>query len=148
WGIASEPEEADWGIFDQTYGETVAKVTGMIHDAGLHRMVDARGLNVLDVMWEDTGRFHGSSVGPNITDLTLQVRYREPGAEGDSTALMPVIRFPNFTDRTGDIPAKRFFVRVGNERGGALRTVALTEVLRDIKKFASHPESIGGSGNL
>jgi hypothetical protein len=147
-GIDPERGETDWGILDQGYGETVAKVTGMMNDARLSGQVVARGLNLLDVMWEDTGRFHGSSVGPNITDLTLQVRYREPGAEGDSTALMPVIRFPNFTDRTGDIPAKRFFVRVGNERGGSLRTVALTDMLRDIKKFASHPESIGGSGNL
>jgi hypothetical protein len=29
---------------------------------------------------------------------------------------MPVIRFPNFSDRTGDVSADKFFVRVGNER--------------------------------
>jgi hypothetical protein len=64
-------------------------------------------------------------------------------------ALMPVIRFPNFSDRTGDVPADRFFVRVGNERGdGSLRSVPLTDVLRDLKAFASVPESIKGSGNL
>ena len=62
---------------------------------------------------------------------------------------MPVIRFPNFTDRTGDIPANRFFVRIGNEKKGkALESVPLADVLKDIRAFASVPDSIKGSGNL
>ena len=63
---------------------------------------------------------------------------------------MPVIRFPNFTDRTGDIPADRFFVRVGNEHAGQRRSrsVPLTDVLKNLKAFASLPSSIRGSGNL
>jgi len=76
----------------------------------------------MNVMWEDTGRAHGSSIGPNITDLTLQVRYQRGGAE--DAALMPVIRFPNFADRTGDVPASKLFVRVGNHRNAKdLKTV-------------------------
>ena len=64
------------------------------------------------------------------------------------TSLMPVIRPPNFVDRTGDVPADRFFIRVGNERDGSLKTVPLTDVLRNIKSFASRPESIVGDGNM
>ncbi|MEM9696337.1 MAG: hypothetical protein AAGA56_27580 [Myxococcota bacterium] len=138
----------DWGLLGPSLSATVDKVVQMTDDPWVRRAVKRRGLDLVKVMWEDTGRFHGSAVGPNITDLTLQVRYRRPGAARDSTALMPVIRFPNFTDKTGDVPADRFFVRVGNERGAPLRTVALTDVLRDIRKFASHPESILGSANL
>jgi hypothetical protein len=87
-------------------------------------------------------------VGPNITDLTLQVAYPMPGG-GERTALLPVIRFPNFTDRTGDVPAHKFLVRMGNHRDpNRLATVPLTEVLRDLRSYASVPGSLRGSGNL
>ena len=61
-----------------------------------------RGLDVVNVMWEDTGRAEGSALGPNISDFTLQVRQRQENGQWLS-GLMPVIRFPNFTDRTGDV---------------------------------------------
>jgi hypothetical protein len=64
---------------------------------------------------------------------------------------MPVIRFPNFSDRTGDVPADRFFVRVGNEQRGSgapLKSVPLTDILKNLKSFASRPDSILGDGNL
>lgn len=142
-------EEPDWGILDPGYSAVVDKVANMTNDEQLQHAVNRRGLSLVNVMWEDTGRFQGSSVGPNITDLTLQVRYRQPGNENETTALMPVIRFPNFTDRTGDIPANKFFLRVGNQRDkDHLTTVPLTDVLRNIKRFASQPWSIEGDGNL
>jgi hypothetical protein len=146
----AQHDVADWGVRgDPNYAPVVQKITGMLGDSALRAQVDERGLSLLDVMWEDTGRSLGSSVGPNISDLTLQVRYTEPGAERETTALMPVIRFPNFSDRTGDVPADKFFVRVGNERDGSrLRTVALTDVLRNVKKYTSRPWTIGGDGNL
>lgn len=131
------------------YQAVVDRVAGMTGDEGLYSRVQARGLDVLDIAWEDTGRAMGSAIGPNITDLTLQVRNKDPQG-GWHTALMPVIRFPNFTDRTGDIPADRFFARVGNQRDGAegLDTVPLTELLGDLRAFASKPDDIKGSGNL
>ena len=33
----------------------------------------ARGLQFVNVLWEDTGRYQGSSVGPNISDVTIEV---------------------------------------------------------------------------
>jgi hypothetical protein len=150
--VAGDP---DWGIQGRRndpppdYARVVNKVANMVGDSSVSAGASRRGLSVVNVMWEDTGRAQGSALGPNISDLTLQVRYKEPES-GFRTALMPVIRFPNFTDRTGDIPADRFFVRVGNERsgGGSLRTVPLTELLKDIRAFATVPDSIKGSGNL
>ncbi len=143
-------EDSPWGIVgDPGYHKVVHKVVGMTSDPGLRRAVDARRMSLVNVMWEDTGRSVGSALGPNITDLTLQVRYRQPGSPHETTALMPVIRFPNFSDRTGDVPADKFFVRVGNHRDKTrLRTVPLTDVLGNLRSYAARPGSIEGSGNL
>jgi hypothetical protein len=137
-----------WGIMDAPdYPEVVERVVGMVSDTAVIDGASRRGLSVVNVMWEDTGRAQGSSLGPNITDLTLQVRYRERGGH-EQSALMPVIRFPNFTDRTADVRSSKFFVRVGNHRSDKLESVPLTDVLRDIRSYASDPRSIRGSGNL
>ena len=77
------------------------EVSNMVRDPAVTAGAQRRGFNVVNVMWEDTGRAQGSALGPNISDLTLQVRYRQPGGKRYSEALMPVIRYPNFTDRTG-----------------------------------------------
>jgi hypothetical protein len=146
-------EDASWGIRGREnngpdYAHVVDKVVNMVGDSQVTSGASRRGLSVVNVMWEDTGRAEGSALGPNISDLTLQVRRRDESGQFVQ-ALMPVIRFPNFTDRTGDIPADRFFVRVGNEKQeGGLRSVPLTAVLKDLKAFASLPSSIVGSGNM
>jgi hypothetical protein len=152
--IATDPDRPsdsdEWGIIgDPSYSSVVDKVVHMVDDPAVMQGAQRRGLNVLNVMWEDTGRAQNSSIGPNITDLTLQVRYRRSRDEQEETALMPVIRFPNFTDRTGDVPASKLFIRVGNQRDKKnLKTVALTDVLRNLRGFASKPWAIGGNGNL
>lgn len=127
------------------YDRVVDQVEGMVNDEALIRAAQARGLTIMNLTWEDTGRAQGSALGPNISDLTLQVRRRDPWGRW-ADALMPVIRYPNFTDRTGDVPADRFFLRVGNERGGALRTEALSDVLRDLSRFVSAPGTMIGEG--
>ena len=145
-----DPDNAPgWGINDEkvSYPEVVRRVTSMVEDQDRSEAVTRRGLNLINLMWEDTGRFQGSSVGPNISDLTLQVRFTEDGQK--KAALLPVIRFPNFTDRTGDVKADKFFVRVGNQKkGGAIETVPLSDVLRNVKTYVSDPKSILGTGNL
>ncbi len=152
-GPTAPPVDTDgpgWGIVDpppQTYSQVVKQVVGMVNDQKAQASVKRRGLNLINLMWEDSGRSLGSSVGPNISDLTLMVRYRDQGA--NKADLLPVIRFPNFTDRTGDIPSDRFLVRVGNQKkNGALESVALTDVLKNLKSYVSDPKSIRGSGNF
>ena len=151
--LAVEPadgENGEWGIRDRNSREelaaTVQKVVAMPNDGALQSRVSRRGLAMVNVAWEDTGRSEGSSVGPNISDLSLQVRLRNE--RGFSGAVMPVIRFPNFSDRTGDVPADKFFVRVGNQKSGSLTTVPLADVLKDLRSFVSIPSNIQGSGNL
>jgi hypothetical protein len=119
----------------------------MPSDASLQSRVHALGLNVVNVMWEDTGRSYGSALGPNISDVTLQVRETTP--QGIRTHLLPVIRHPNFTDRTADVPAANMWVRVGNQRaGGELAAVPLTEVLAHMREYLSHGDSMLGDGNM
>jgi hypothetical protein len=149
-GIATD-DEPDWGIKNpsdsQEYGRVIAKVTNMVSDSDLASRVRRRQLSLVNVTYEDTGRAQGSVLGPNISDLTLQVRRRDPNGQFESS-IMPVIRPPNFADRTGDVPADRFFVRIGNEQGQNLRSVPLTDVLKNLKGFASKPDSILGDGNV
>ncbi len=154
--IAKDPgsdvdDGSDWGIRDRTdaeeFARTVDKVEHMVNDSELSQRVRRRNLSLVNVAWEDTGRAQGSSLGPNISDLTLQVRRKE--SRGFVSSIMPVIRLPNFTDKTGDVPADKFFIRVGNQRnGGSLTSVPLTDVLKNIRAFASRPDSIIGDANL
>ena len=120
--IASD--EPDWGIKRpderREYARVIEKVAKWSTMAILQSRVQRRGLAVQNVNWEDTGRAEGSALGPNISDLTLQVR-RQDESGSSCRRSMPVIRFPNFADRTGDIPSDRFFVRVGNERRAIAR---------------------------
>src|ERR1019366_19310 len=44
------------------YGATIDRVTGMVSDDGLIERASGRGLDVLDVTWEDTGREMGSAL--------------------------------------------------------------------------------------
>jgi hypothetical protein len=150
-GEEGRPDEA-WGILDRddgaAYARVVDRVANMVTDRDLSGRVHRRSLGLMNVMWEDTGRAQGSALGPNISDLTLQVRRRDADGRFVSS-LMPVIRPPNFVDRTGDVPADKFFVRVGNQTAGeALRSVPLTDVLRNIRSFVADGSSIAGSGNL
>lgn len=124
------------------FANTIDRVSNMVSDYELQERATQRGLNIVNVAWEDTGRAIGSSIGPNITDLTLQVRRKLWNGEW-SDSLMPVVRHPNFSDRTADVPADRFFLRIGNAGGGPLKTMALMDVLRDIRLVSSAPDSLG-----
>jgi hypothetical protein len=130
------------------YRAAIKKTASMTHDGNARSLAKKRGLHVLDLTWEDTGRFKGSAVGPNISDMTIQVSDALPGQAGrgaTTVSCMPVIRFPNFSDKTADISLDDVFVRVGNERGAALRSVSLREYLRDLRRFLSAPSSWPGS---
>lgn len=132
---------------DPDYRRVIERVVAMPNDGDLVSRAGRHGLDVLDVMWEDTGRAAGSALGPNISDLTLQVRETLP--EGVRTQLLPVLRFPNFTDKTGDLRAEKMWVRVGNEKkNGELEAVPLSHVLKNLKAYLHDPASLRGSGDL
>ncbi len=137
------------------YSRVIQRVVAMPGDGDLRQRTAKLGLGVMNVMWEDTGRAAGSSLGPNISDLTLQVR--EKTAYGLRTHLLPVIRHPNFSDKTADVPADSLWVRVGNQRAHAdgedvdsstLKSVPLTHLLANMGAFLSDPQSLKGSGDF
>jgi hypothetical protein len=123
-----------------SYPAVVDRVAGMVSDGEVQALASEKGLQLLDVLWEDTGRSVGSSMGPNISDVTIEVVSEDRGAR--KLALMPVLRFPNFVDRTADVRLDKVWLKVGNERdGSADRTVSLKEFLASPGRFLSGPDA-------
>ena len=112
----------------------------MVDDSRAQALLQRRRLEILNVMWEDTGRYFGSSVGPNISDVTIEVQQKDRDGH-ISTALMPVIRHPNFSDVTGDVKMDQIRIPVGNQAGQEpLATITLRELLADPTRYLSQPQ--------
>jgi hypothetical protein len=122
------------------YPGVVRKVAAMPEDPRAQGMVGRAGLQILNVLWEDTGRWQGSSLGPNISDVTIEVQM-DDGQGRKRTALMPVIRHENFTDKTGDVALDKLMIPVGNQapQSGPLAYVSLREFLADPAHFLTLP---------
>lgn len=138
-GRPQEDEE-----FDPLYWEAIQRTAGMVWDENVLRLASGYGLDVLNVTWEDTGRYYDSAVGPNISDVTIQVDHINPDTGRHELTLMPVIRFPNFTDLTADIPMDEFYLLVGNEKGTGLERISLENYLGNFRRFLSNPDSWAG----
>ncbi len=129
------------------YANVIQKTASMVSNSAAQRLADNFGLDILNVTWEDTGRYKNSSVGPNISDMTIQVQQRNPETGQYNLSLMPVIRKPNFSDETADIDLDKFFVLVGNEKGDDLERVSLKELLGDLRSYLHEPDSWKGRRN-
>ena len=129
-----------------SHRQTVERTAAMVHDAEARRLAKQVGLDILSLTWEDTGRYKNSAVGPNISDMTIQVAARQPGLRGQTVHCMPVIRYPNFSDKTADLDPKKFYLLVGNERGLPLRRVSLHEFLENPTLYLNDPGSWSGEG--
>ena len=129
-----------------SFREVVTRTRDMNHSAEARRLAQERGLDIVNVTWEDTGRFQNSAVGPNISDMTIQVYV--PGGDGQpgQAYAMPVIRFPNFSDLTGDISPERFHLLVGNERGQPLQRITLADFLKNPTLYLHDAGSWTGPG--
>ncbi|HLE14594.1 MAG TPA: hypothetical protein VI776_07590 [Anaerolineales bacterium] len=126
------------------YWETIQRTAGMVWEPAAQRLVEQYGLNLINLTWEDTGRYYNSAVGPNISDMTIQVEHLNPYSGQYELTLMPVIRYPNFSDTTADISPDDFYLLVGNERGHDLRRITLREYLEDFRAYLSEPGSWTG----
>lgn len=131
---------------DLAYLEAIRRAAEMVWDGSAQELAVTYGLNIVNVTWEDTGRYYGSSVGPNISDMTIQVQAQDPDTGEYYLTLMPVIRYPNFSDLTADITPDDFYLLVGNEHGRPLHRVSLTEYLGNIREYLSDPSSWAGLG--
>ncbi len=126
------------------YIQVIQKTKGMVSDKAVQKLAGKHGLNVLDVTWEDNARFDASAVGPNISDMTIQVQHQADGSDSYELSCMPVIRFPNFTDLSGDISPDEFFLLVGNEKGRPLEKITLRELLGNLRRYLHEPQSWEG----
>jgi hypothetical protein len=124
--------------------QVIERTKAMVRDAEARQLAAEQGLDILNVTWEDTGRYYNSAVGPNISDLTIQMQHPDPDTGLSEVHLMPVIRHPNFADLSADIPLDRFFILVGNHRGETLRRVPLAEVLDNLRDYLHTPDSWAG----
>ncbi len=121
----------------KSYDRMVQRVADMVNDERAYGITGAFNLQLLNVMWEDTGRWEGSSVGPNISDVTIEVEGYKRGKE-HHTYLMPVMRYDNFTDKTADIKIDKILIPVGNQtEGGKLELVSLREMLENPEQYLS-----------
>jgi hypothetical protein len=124
----------------RVYERMVKKVANMVDDERAYTAASAYGLSILNVLWEDTGRWEGSSVGPNISDVTIEVEGFRNGKKA-STYLMPVMRHDNFTDKTADVKMDKILIPVGNQaKNGQLALISLTELLKDPTPFLSNAD--------
>ncbi len=121
------------------YERAINLTKNMVGDANAQTLAGKHGLQVMNVTWEDTGRFKGSSVGPNISDMTIQVATRDAKTQNLSVAAMPVIRYPNFDDKTADLSPHEFTVLVGNQANRTLRRVSLANFLAKPTAFMTRP---------
>jgi len=129
---------------DSRHAEAIARTADMVRSTHATALAHKHGLAVLDLTWEDTARYKGSCVGPNISDMTIQVAQAGDGGAPTITC-MPVIRYPNFSDKTADVSIDDLLVRVGNERGAALKLIGLRQYLRELRAHLHDASSWAGT---
>ncbi|GIK37879.1 MAG: hypothetical protein BroJett011_17120 [Chloroflexota bacterium] len=144
--LAAEPPDKRETIQepDPAYLAAIQNTMAMVTNEQAQALATQYGLNIVNVTWEDTGRYNNSSVGPNISDMTIQVQQPNPASDGYNLALMPVIRYPNFEDLTGDVSPDHFYLLVGNETGQSLQRITLTEYLGNFRRYLNNPDSWAG----
>jgi hypothetical protein len=129
----------------QTYEDVIRQTENMVQDQESQQIARQHGMQILNLTWEDTARFKGSAVGPNISDMTIQVQRLVSGTDRYELTCMPVIRYPNFTDLSADIAPDNFYVLVGNEKGLPLEKITLRQLLGDLRHHLHDPCSWKGN---
>ncbi|KAH9101361.1 hypothetical protein LEN26_015703 [Aphanomyces euteiches] len=109
-------------------------VENSTRDLQAKQWAEERGLDIVNVSWEDCARFQGSCWGPCISDMTLVVKKR----------WMPVLRVPNFSDPIMSIPSSQIQVFVGNESpyDAPLTKISLENYLQNISKYTELTNSL------
>jgi hypothetical protein len=140
-----QPMPESWDAYQQ-FRQVIERTRAMMANTAAQQLAQQLKLNILDITWEDTGRYQNSAVGPNISDMTIQVQQFNPRTQRYELSLMPVIRNPNFADVTADVPLDQFYLRIGNEKGQNLQRVTLRELLGNLRQYLHQPNSWKGSG--
>ncbi len=148
WGIFLVPAYAqDKGECYYQYENVIQQTAGMVSNPAASVLARKYGLQILNLTWEDTGRYKKSSVGPNISDMTIQVQQKDPYSGSYNLTSLPVIRFPSFSDKTADISPENFYLLAGNETGAELQRVSLRKFLTNLRHYLHEPNSWEGNKN-
>ncbi len=134
------PNDAFPQLFESQYAKAIRRAAEMPRNEDAQKLAAEFGLNILDLTWEDTGRYKDSAVGPNISDMTIQVS-RDKGKGALEVTCMPVVRYPNFSDKSCDLDPRAFSLLVGNHNGSPLKRVSLHDVLASPLRYLSKPDS-------
>ncbi|MBB6480651.1 hypothetical protein [Spirochaeta isovalerica] len=138
---------ADQRTFNE-YRQAIERTADMVYDQSAIELASRYGLDIVDVTWEDTGRYYNSSVGPNISDMTIQVGLQDrDNRDFFEVTAMPVIRFPNNDDLSTDLDPRDFTLLTGNEKGEDLKRISLYDFLESPGDFLSDPDSWPGLSN-
>ncbi len=129
-----------------SYQEAIDLTATMVRNAEAQRLAANHELQIMNITWEDTGRYKDSAVGPNISDMTIMVLRPEEEEKSKQAVAMPVIRHPNFSDLTADLDPGDFMLLVGNQSGDSLQRVSLREFLERPRDFLHDPSSWPGEG--
>ena len=136
---------SDRPVGTSAYLDVINRTTNMVFDDRAQSLVQRFGLSLLNLTWEDTGRFQNSAVGPNISDMTIQVQSYDTATDSYQLHLMPVIRYANFEDRSADILLSKISLLVGNEKGkDTLEKVPLRSILANLRDYLHDPDSWAG----
>ncbi len=132
-------------LASESFESAVSNTAAMVWNNKTINIASQYGLDIVNITWEDTGRYEGSCWGPNISDMTIQVHHGPRDSE--MLTCMPVIRFPNFHDITADMNPDDFFLLTGNESGNDLESVSLTDYVDNIRDYLHDGNSWGGRVN-
>jgi hypothetical protein len=139
--ITVAPPTALTPTTDAAYKSAIHATANMVNSAKAQQLAEQQGLDILNVTWEDMGRYKGSAVGPNISDMTIQVRRLDPKTRAFEVKAMPVIRHPNFVDKSADLDPRDFTLLVGNHAGKSLKRISLHDFLESPTRYLSKPAS-------
>jgi hypothetical protein len=91
----ARPSDQDRKAFAE-YRKVIDDTVAMANPGSdAQRLAARHGLHVLNLTWEDTGCFKGSAVGPNISDMTIQVQQLDPaGGQARVSRLSGVSSLP------------------------------------------------------
>ena len=142
----SSPSPSEWAEY-LAYRQVIDRTISITWDPQARALAKQYGLDIVNITWEDTGRHKGSALGPNISDMTIQVQQLNPRTGRRELSLMPVIRYPNFADLSADLPLDSLQVLVGNEKGKPLQPVSLRELLGNLRRYLHDPNSWAGNRN-
>lgn len=125
----SLPSPSSTATHSRTFDEFISSVRSLPNDSSIVRQFERNNLTIGFVKWEDTARNKGSSWGPNISDVTLDVDNKS----------FPIIGTKNYSDPTFDMSIDKFSVNVGNEKSksGTMKNIPFKEYLQNLDQYIS-----------